>query len=281
MNLFEHLKQLTRRPKPYEFYTADSLWTDEHISMKMLEFHLDETVDLASRNHAFIDLSVAWLAERFDLGPDTNVCDFGCGPGLYTVRFAKAGADVTGIDFSKRSINYAYNAAAEAGLNINYVLQNYLDFETDNKFDLITMIFCDFCALSPQQRKTLLGKFRELLKDEGAVLLDVLTLKHFEDTDEKQTIENAPDGGFWTTAPYYVLAGIYKYPEEQLILGKHIIIDKDRTREIYNWFQCFSRETLKAELLESGLEITACFSDVSGAPLTSDSTQMAVIARKI
>ncbi len=281
MNLFEHLDKLTRRPKPYEFYTADALWTDEHISEQMLKYHLDETVDLASRNHAFIDQSAAWIIERFNIGPEASVCDFGCGPGLYTTRFAKTGADVTGIDFSKRSVQYARDTASKAGLNVEYVLQNYLEFDTQRKFDLITMIFCDFCPLSPSQRKTLLGKFRELLKDGGSVLMDVLTVKHFEATEEGLTIEQAPDGGFWTTAPYYVLTSTSKYPEERLILGKHVIVEKNRTREIYNWLQCFGKETIEAEFRENGLEITEFFSDVGGAPSTSDSAQMAVIARKL
>ena len=33
-------------PTPFEFYTADELWTDEHTSSKMLEFHLDGAIDL-------------------------------------------------------------------------------------------------------------------------------------------------------------------------------------------------------------------------------------------
>jgi SAM-dependent methyltransferase len=281
MNLFEQLDKSTRRPRPYEFYTARTLWTDEHVSEKMLEFHLDEAVDLASRNHAFIDSSAAWIIERFEIGSEASVCDFGCGPGLYTERFAEAGAEVTGIDFSENSVEYARKTASKNGLEIDYVLQDYLEFSTDKKFDLITMIFCDFCALSPSQRKTLLGKFRGLLKEGGSVLLDVLTMKHFESTEEKPTIEHAPEGGFWVAAPYYLLSSTYKYADENLILGKHTIIEKDRTREIYNWLQCFRKETLEAEFHESGLKITEFFSDVGGDPLTSDSTQMAVIAHRI
>lgn len=281
MNLYEKLAGFTRRPEPFEFYTADALWTDEHISKKMLEYHLNDSVDLASRNHAFIESSSKWIVQRFKLGPGSAVCDCGCGPGLYTVRLAETGASVTGVDFSARSIEYARNAAGQAGLHIDYVLQNYLEFTTKKKFDLITMIFCDFCALSPNQRKTMLLKFREMLKDNGAVLIDVLTAPHFDTAEENTILEHYPEGGFWSEAPYFVLAGTFKYPETNLVLIKHTVAESDRTREIFNWLQCFTRESIETEFRENGLKIEEVFADVGGSPFTPDSVQMAVVARRL
>jgi len=42
MSLFESLKEIHRRPEPFERYMAADLWTDDHISEKMLAFHVDE-----------------------------------------------------------------------------------------------------------------------------------------------------------------------------------------------------------------------------------------------
>jgi hypothetical protein len=42
--MFEELKRINARPKPFEFYTASDLWTDEYISEQMLSFHLNEDV---------------------------------------------------------------------------------------------------------------------------------------------------------------------------------------------------------------------------------------------
>ena len=70
---------------------------------------------------------------------------------------------MTGIDFSKRSIEYAKEVAVRDQLNISYVNQNYLEFETEDQFDLVLMIMCDFCALSPTQRKKILRKFHRIL----------------------------------------------------------------------------------------------------------------------
>ncbi len=129
--MFNELKKINERPEPFEFITTEVLWNDPHISKQMLETHLKEDVDLASRRMTFIEKSVAWIVHRFAVSEGTRVCDFGCGPGLYTIRLAETGAKVTGLDFSERSIAYARNAAQEKGLAIDYVLTNYLDYETD------------------------------------------------------------------------------------------------------------------------------------------------------
>jgi 2-polyprenyl-3-methyl-5-hydroxy-6-metoxy-1,4-benzoquinol methylase len=162
--MFEELEKINERPEPFQFYTASDLWTDEHTSKQMLSFHLNEAIDVSSRNTEFISRSVEWIASEFNIGRDTKIADFGCGPGLYSTRLAKRGASVTGIDFSGRSIEYAKEVAAREHLNVSYVKQNYLEFETEDRFDLVLMIMCDFCALSPIPRKGILNKYNRIIK---------------------------------------------------------------------------------------------------------------------
>ena len=131
--MFAQLEKINHRPKAYEFYTAQDLWDDEYVSQKMLELHLNPEVDLASRKRAFIGTSSQWIASRFQLGSGKRVCDFGCGPGLYAERFAKTGAKVTGLDFSRNSIAHARKQALKQGLAIDYCLGNYLEFRSEKK----------------------------------------------------------------------------------------------------------------------------------------------------
>lgn len=278
--MYEQLEKINSRPKPFEFYTAAELWTDEHTSAQMLQFHLNESVDLSSRNHAFIDRSVEWIVSQFNVTANTTIADFGCGPGLYTMRLAKTGADVTGIDFSPRSIDYAKNAAAEQNLDITYHCQNYLEFETDKRFDLIIMIFCDFCALSPEQRKTLLKKFHTFLKPGGSLLMDVHSLNIFNQKEESATYELNQLNGFWSPDKYYGFVNSFKYDDEKVSLDKYTIIENDRTRTVYNWLQYFSRESLEKELTENGFKAKAFFSDVAGTPFNPKSPDIAIIATK-
>ena len=56
--MFNELERINSRLLPFQFYSADKLWTDVHISERMLAYHLDESVDAASRKKDFIDKSV-------------------------------------------------------------------------------------------------------------------------------------------------------------------------------------------------------------------------------
>ncbi len=278
--MFTELQLINSRPKPFEFYTAADLWTDNHTSQKMLEFHLKEEVDMSSRKTEFINRSVDWIVNQFGVGEGTKIADFGCGPGLYTTRLAGWNADVTGIDFSPRSIQYAKKVAKEKGLDVRYSVQNYLELETKNKFDLILLIMCDYCALSPKQRKKLLKKFNSMLYPGGSVLLDVYSLEAFAQREETAFYEENLLNGFWSPDPYYGFLNTFKYKREKIVLDKYTLFEAKRTRTVYNWLQYFSQESLLKELHASGFEVQGIYSNVAGALFGPNSNEFAVVARK-
>jgi cyclopropane fatty-acyl-phospholipid synthase-like methyltransferase len=278
--VFNEIENINARPKPFEFYTASDLWTDEHTSQQMLTFHLDEHIDVSSRNAEFINRSVEWIASHFNVGTGTKIADFGCGPGLYATRLAQRQADVTGIDFSKRSIQYAQEVATRKGLSIHYVNQNYLDFETDDRFHLILMIMCDFCALSPTQRKKMLSKFHTILEPGGSALLDVYSLAAFGQREEAATYEANLLNGFWSSNKYYGFLNTFKYEEEKVVLDKYTLIEASRTRTVYNWLQYFSPEALEGEFVECGFTVENLYSDVAGSPFDAETTEIAVVAKR-
>ena len=279
--MFEELEKINTRPKPFEFYTASDLWTDEHTSKQMLSFHLNEDLDVSSRNAAFIDRAVEWIVSRFNVGSGTKIADFGCGPGLYAARLAQMQAAVTGIDFSKRSIQYAREFATKKGLSINYVNQNYLEFEPDDRFQLILMIMCDFCALSPSQRRHMLSKFHALLSSGGSVLLDVYSLTAFEQREETARYEANLLDGFWSPNRYYGFLNTFKYAQEKVVLDKYTLVEATRTRTVYNWLQYFTPESLEKELAACGLAVENFYSDIAGSPYNPETTEFAVIAKRL
>ena len=278
--MFNQLETIFHRPRPFEFYTTRELWTDEHTSAQMLAYHLDEEVDLSSRSGAFTDRSVEWIVSHLGVGEGTKIADFGCGPGLYTTRLARCGADVTGIDFSKRSIDHARGTAAAEGLSIRYINESYLELELEDRFDLVTMIMCDLCALSPEQRRTLLRKFHGLLVPGGAVLLDAYSLAGFAGREEQANCEMNLMDGFWSPHSYYGFLNTFKYDQEKLVLDKFTIVEEARTRTIYNWLQYLSPEGLEKELIGCGLEVEERYADVAGSTYDPEQTEFAVVARK-
>lgn len=102
----------------------DSIWQDPYIARQMLQQHLDPDREGASRNHEFIQESVAWLTRHFPVENFAQVLDLGCGPGLYTSPLARFGYQVSGIDFSKISIDYAHLQFTEGQRVISHLLGN-------------------------------------------------------------------------------------------------------------------------------------------------------------
>ena len=278
--MFRQLQEINTRPAPFEYYTAADLWTDKHTSSRMLAFHLNGSIDISSRKMNFIDKSARWITSRFGLNQNKSVADFGCGPGLYTTRLAESGAGVTGIDFSEGSVQYAREFAERQGQTIDYLHANYLEYETSKRFDLITMIMCDYCALSPRQRRTMLEKFLAFLKPGGAVLVDVYSLCAFN--EKQESAEYAPGllDGFWSSEPYFGFLNTFKYEQEKVVLDKYTIIEETRTRVVYNWLQYYDRQALGNEFTEHGFIVEEFLGDVAGAAFEPESREFAIIARK-
>ena len=72
----------------------------------------------------------------------------------------------------------------------------------------------------------------------------------------------------------------FKYEDEKVVLDKYTIIEKERTRVVYNWLQYFSLEALKQEFEDSHFQITKYFNDVAGTPYDPETAEIAVVAIK-
>lgn len=277
--MFHELMNLTKKPELYSRYTAEALWNDPYISQQILKTHLDPDSDSASRNQDFITSSAAFLQSRFDLGEGKSVIDFGCGPGLYTTRFAQMGCKVRGLDFSKSSINFAKEEAERLELDIEYLYQDYLNYLPTEKFDLATLIFCDYCSLNDSQRKKLLQILRDSLKENGHLFMDVCTDKFFDKIDAGTTLSYVDNDGFWSPSPYFEFVSAFKYPESRVSLEKYTIVEANSSFEIFNWLKHFTPDELSREFQDTGLDIIEMYPSFGGNHREEESEIMAVVAQ--
>jgi len=275
--MYKLLKDIAQRPEPFSRYTTKELWTRPHLARQMLNFHLDQETDLASRRFETIDEVVSWIDFQLNL-PGKRLCDLGCGPGLYTQRFANAGADVTGVDFSAHSLEYARLRASENKQAITYIEADYLEDELPTGFDIVTLIYTDFCVLSPGQRASLLSRIRGMLKPGGHFVMDAAGTGSFVPKEEVTLIEDQLMFGFWAEGDYVGIQRTFVYPQEQLSLDRYMIIEPAETWQIFNWFQHFTPESLCSELSAAGFSAEHMAGDLTGAPVTTDGDFIAVIA---
>lgn len=272
------IETLLNKPTLYQ-QTKGAFWDDRHISKQMLQAHLDPEFEGASRKAGFIDESVRWINTVIPPKTYPTLLDIGCGPGIYAEKFSRLGYEVTGLDFSKRSIAYAKKSAEDQQLPITYDYADYLTMDLDKQHDSITMIYCDFGALSASDRKRLLEKIYQHLKPTGKVLLDVFSMASYQSFEEKRVWDTCPDGRFWTDEPHVALQYNTKY-NERVTLEQTTILTDHENKNYYLWMTYFTKETLQKEMEAAGFVVSGFYGDVKGSPYDENSPTLAVVLEK-
>ncbi len=271
------LKLLKHRPEAYEKGTAP-FWDDAHISKGMLKAHLDPDFDAATRKPDFVQKSARWISECTNGGRGRKLLDLGCGPGIYAELFTEAGFEVTGIDMSRRSVDYAKAMTLQKGSNINYICGNYLDIDYVGAFDTVTLIYCDFGVFNPRERSVILKKIVRALKPGGRFIFDVCSQKQYEGRSESSSWSFC-DGGFWSEAPHTLLYSFLRYDADNTFGDRYIIVEKDDIRCFNIWNYCFSKEELQADLSSAGFSGIDFYSSIAGAAFTDTSEIICAVAR--
>lgn len=272
------LNRVSEKPKHFD-KGEELFWNDEHISKGMLEAHLDPEWDAASRKHDTINKTCDWITSKLQLPESAEVIDLGCGPGLYCNLLSKKGYRVTGLDYSKRSIDFAQQTAREDGLGIDYVLMDYLHMNYINKFDLALMIYFDFGVFSNEERDILLKRIWNSLKKNGVFAFDLMTSKSIP--EEKSNWSVYKQGGFWKQNSYVELFHSFYYEEINASLRQHIIIEDSGKISVYRlWDRYYSREEITRVLNKSGFDVLGIYNDLTGNKYIETSETLGVIARK-
>lgn len=244
----------------------DKFWDDEHISKYMLAAHLDPEGDAATRKKAGIIDSVNWITELCG-GTNKKLLDLGCGPGIYAELLTEKGFEVTGIDFSRRSIDYAMENSQKKNLNIAYYYQNYLDIDYREEFDIVILIYCDFGVLSPENRRILLNKIYQALKPGGRLILDVFHEPYLKSFQEMQNMYYEQNG-FWSPKEYVVMQKNQFYKESKNTLESYLVITENECKRYNIWNQIYTADILEKEVTETGFRLLQLFDDVQGKEYT-------------
>ena len=103
--------------------------------------------------------------------PKGRICVIGCGRGYDAVTFAKAGFEVTAIDFAKTAVLASRENARKEEVKLTVLREDFFDLpdELHDQFDYVLEYTC-FCAISPERRFEYDRVIWQLLKPEGKLL---------------------------------------------------------------------------------------------------------------
>lgn len=264
MNLLDIIIR-TFRPEPW----ADGEkipWDDPDFSRRMLAEHLSQAHDHASRRTETVDTQVNWV-HRITLGGRTSrILDLGCGPGLYTSRFAERGHSCVGIDFGPASIEHATATANASGLDCAYRLGDIRETEFGGGFDLVMLIFGEFNVFRPADARSILAKSRQALVDGGWLLLEVHSIEAVRRIGTASPSWRTAERGLFSDAPHLRLDEMLWDGEQRVATERYYIIDAETgsvTRYAQS-MQAYSDEEYRLMLRESGFSLRGVYPSLGG-----------------
>jgi SAM-dependent methyltransferase len=211
-------------PKPWE--EGDNIpWNDPQFSRRMLQEHLSQETDAASRRFIKIDQHVDWIHRHLLSGQPTRILDLCCGPGLYTSRLARLGHDCLGIDYASASIAHARSLLEKEKLRCAYLEQDIRTADYGSPFGLVMMIFGEFNIFRPADARQILQKILAALLKNGLLLLEVHTFNAVKERGAENSTWYSAEKGLFSDSPHLFLQESFWEPDGNTTTVRYHIID--------------------------------------------------------
>ena len=209
---------------------------------------------------------------------DGLVLDLGCGTGSLTRLLARSGYDMIGVDNSGEMLQIAMDKGQGMEEDILYLMQDMREFELYGTVRAVVSI-CDSMNYLLEY-KDLVQVFRlvnNYLDPGGVFIFDLNTeYKYKELLADNTFAEDRKESSFiWNNF----------YDQEERI-NEYDLILFIREGELYRKFEethyqrAYSLETVKAAVLEGGMEFVAAYDACSHYPVRPDSERIYVVCRE-
>ena len=254
--------------------TICSIWTDPYIQENLLKAHLDFSSDAASRNKESIDIIIDFIDKH--IAKESRLLDLGCGPGLYAELLSEKGHLVTGVDFNKKSIEYA----TQQNTCVKYIEGDYISNFPHGEYDAIIMIYCDMGTHSDNNRDLLLKNCYSSLRAGGKLIFDVFNEDIVNDKHENSDWEYSPNGGFWAEDEYLLLSQTFHYPENRAYSYQYNLLQGKDAKHFTIWDRYYTQNEIINVLEAVGFKNVFIQNKLLSTNDFTSSNEMFIIAEK-
>ena len=280
MNLLE----LVRRAEVLEPWGEGEKipWHEPGFSRRMLEEHLTQKHDLASRRFERVDRQVSWIDQEILSQRPSRILDLGCGPGFYAERLSRLGHQCVGIDYSPASIEYARERAFRDQLGCSYIEQDIRTAEYGKSFDLVMLIFGELNVFTPSDARSILKRAHAALFDRGTLLLEVHTLSVVREIGERDPSWYTAEPGLFSDRPHLCLRESSWDPDQRTATERCLIVDAETGLATKHGAttQGYSDSEYRSLLQDSGFREVDFRASLSGDPEDTDDRLMAILASR-
>ena len=225
MNLINIVRRL---PVPEPWSEGDKIpWNEPGFSSRMLEYHLSQEHDLASRRLEIIDKHVNWIHSYILGKKPSRVLDLGCGPGFYSSRLTSLGHSCVGIDFSPASIEYAKKEATDANQDIMYYCEDIRTFDYGSGHDLAVMVYGEFNVFNEDDIKCILRKAYDSLNDGGVFIAEPNRFETIKGVGETPASWYSAESGLFSAEPHLCLMENFWDDSLRTSISRYMIVDAE------------------------------------------------------
>jgi SAM-dependent methyltransferase len=257
-------------------------WNDPDFSRRMLDEHLSQAHDAASRRFEIIDKHVEWIHSQVLRGNPTQILDLGCGPGLYTNRLARLGHRCVGIDFSPASIAYARQQAEEAGLECMYIEQDIRTADYGDGYGLVMSIFGEFNVFRPGEARGILEKVWRALAPNSFLLFEPHSFETVVKLGEQPASWYSAERGLFSEEPHLYLHESLWDAEDKVAIQRYYIVD-GATGEVMHHSsstQAYTNEEYRALLTGCGFGDVVFYPSLGESAGGPEGDLIAILSRK-
>ena len=257
-------------------------WNAPDFSRRMLNEHLSQEHDAASRRFGIIDKHVKWIHDQVLKGNPTRILDLGCGPGLYTNRLTRLGHRCVGIDFSPASIAYAREQAEEAGLECTYIHQDIRTADYGDGYGLVMLIFGEFNVFRPGEARGILEKAYRALVPNGFLLLEPHTFETVVRIGKHPSSWYSAEKGLFSDEPHLCLQENFWDTEANVAIERYYVIDAaagEVTRHSAST-QAYTNKEYRSLLAECGFGEVMFYPSLGGSVGSPEGDLIGVLSQK-
>lgn len=272
---------VNREPVPIPWREGDNIpWNDPDFSQRMLQEHLSQEHDAASRKLDLIDLHVAWIHNHVLEKKPAVILDLACGPGLYDHRLTKLGHHCHGIDYSPASINYARQIAREEGLDCSFLEADIREADYGNGYDAAMLIYGELNVFRPAHAEKILKKALQALRPGGTLILEPHTFEAVKSWGMKSNSWYSAWTGLNSPQPHLVLEEYFWDPDDRVTTNRYFIIDASSGNVIRyaQSVQAYTSQDYKALLENCGYAGIRFYPSLTGEPDHRQTALLAILA---
>ncbi len=272
---------LARSLPPIPWAEGDNIaWNDPAFSERMLQEHLSQSHDLATRRTSIVDAHVEFIHTSILGARCTRILDLGCGPGLYAHRLARLGHHCDGIDFGPASLRYATQVSENEGLGCGFVCADLRQADFETGYGLVMMIYGQFNVFRRMDARDLLRRSQGALVPGGRILLEVQTEELLRSAARAAATWYTADRSVFSDRPHLVLNERFWDEPSRSSTERWHVVDLESgvvTRQALSC-EAYSVEELSSLLREAGFQSVEAFPILEGSP--RESPMFAIVAER-